>query len=182
MRSFRNHGIDLDFRQREAAGRWNYAMGELGFNYRLSDIHAALALSQLDKLDAWTARRREIARLYDQWLTPRRFAMPLGHRAAEEHASHLYVVRWQHEHCGIDRDAALRWLRTQGIGVNVHYLPVYLHPYYQKRLQLRAGICPVAEQAYTEIMSLPIFPNLGDEQVTEVVSKLDECQRWAKVA
>ncbi len=182
IRSFRNHGIDLDFRQRQIAGSWKYSMCELGFNYRLSDIHCALALSQLKKLDRWVERRQHLAKLYDERLASQRFAQPLERRSLSEHAMHLYVVRWNRAHCGVDRDAALAWLRGQGVGVNVHYLPVYLHPYYQKRLQLPAGLCPVAEKASTEILSLPIFPALSDLHVDEVVKKLEECQRWAKVA
>ena len=182
IRCFRNHGIDLDFRQRQIAGSWKYAMCELGFNYRLSDIHCALALSQLKKLDRWLERRKELAKRYDERLADQRFAQPLARRSLSEHAFHLYVVRWNRFQCGVDRDAALAWLRGQGIGVNVHYLPVYLHPYYEKRCHLTAGLCPVAEQASSEVLSLPIFPAMSDSQVDEVVGKLVECQRWAKVA
>lgn len=182
IRSFRNHGIDLDFRQRQVAGSWKYSMCELGFNYRLSDIHSALALSQLKKLDGWIARRRALAARYDDRLAGQRFALPIARPSPAEHALHLYVVRWNHSQCGVDRDAALAWLRGKGIGVNVHYLPVYLHPYYQKRLRLQPGLCPIAEHAANEILSLPIFPAMSDVQVDEVVGKLEECQRWARVA
>ncbi len=182
MRSFRNHGIDLDFRQRQLAGNWKYSMTELGFNYRLNDIQCALALSQLKKLDSWIERRQQLAKLYDARLAGHRFASPLARREINEHAFHLYVIRWQHERCGIGRDAALSWLQSQGIGVNVHYLPVYLHPFYQKRLKMTARLCPVAEQAYGEILSLPIFPAMTEQNVDDVVGKLVECQRWAKVA
>lgn len=182
MRSFRNHGIDLDFRQRQSAGNWKYAMLELGFNYRLNDLQSALAISQLKKLDGWIERRQQIAAWYDQQLEGQRFARPLGRRDCTEHGFHLYVVRWQQDLCGVGRDAALAWLRSQGIGVNVHYLPVYLHPYYQKRMHFAAGQCAIAEQAFSEILSLPIFPAMTEQTVHEVVGKLKECQRWAKIA
>lgn len=182
IRSFRNHGIDLDFRQRESAGSWRYSMNELGFNYRLNDLQAALALSQLSKLPDWTERRRQCAAWYDQRLADCPFAEPLARRKLTEHAFHLYVVRWRARRTGVDRDVALQWLRTNGIGVNVHYLPVYLHPYYQKRLRMHAGMCPVAERAAHEIMSLPIFPGLSDLQIDDVVGKLKDSQRWARVA
>ncbi len=182
MRSFRNHGIDLDFRQRQSGGSWKYSMTELGFNYRLNDIQCALALSQLKKLDSWIERRQQLAKSYDERLVDQRFATPLTRRSISEHAFHLYVIRWQYQQCGVGRDAALSWLRSQGIGVNVHYLPVYLHPFYQKRLKLAAGLCPIAEQAYGEILSLPIFPAMTEQNVDDVVGKLHECQRWAKHA
>ena len=182
IRNFRNHGIDLDFRQRQTAGTWQYAMIELGFNYRLSDIQCALALSQLNKLDAWIARRQELAAEYGRLLADARFAQPLTHSNPSEHAFHLYVIRWKGVECGVGRDAALGWLRRQGIGVNVHYLPVYLHPFYQKRLHVPAGTCPFAEQAYSEILSLPIFPAMDAQMVGFVVSKMEECQRWARAA
>jgi perosamine synthetase len=182
IKSFRNHGIDRDVRQRMKAGSWDYAMTELGFNYRLNDLQAALAISQLRKLDQWTARRRTIARRYDRLLAGCRFARPISRTKTDEHAFHLYVVRWQAEQCGMGRDAALRWLRRESIGVNIHYRPVYLHPYYQNRLQCPAGLCPIAEQAYGDIMSLPIFPAMTDEQVELVVEKMAACQQWAKIA
>jgi perosamine synthetase len=182
MRCFRNHGIDLDFRQRQASGRWKYSMRELGFNYRLSDIHAALALSQLNRLKAWTDRRQHLASWYENTLADVRFVQPLSRKSIAEHAYHLFVVRWKSAECGIDRDSALDWLRGRGIGVNVHYLPVYYHPYYQKRMRIPKGICPVSEQASEEIMSLPMFPDMADSDIDRVVDAMKECQRWAKTA
>jgi perosamine synthetase len=182
MRAFRNHGIDLDFRQRQSAGRWKYAMTELGFNYRLCDIQCALALSQLSKLDRWTERRQQLARRYDDQLDGWSFVRPLGRRNTSEHAFHLYVVRWDGAAIGMDRDAALTRLRERGIGVNVHYLPVYLHPFYQRRLKYSTGLCPVAEEAYGQILSLPIFPEMSEAMVDAVVAQLDQCQRRANVA
>jgi perosamine synthetase len=181
MRAFRNHGIDSDFRQREAAGRWKYAMTELGFNYRLSDLQCALARSQLKKLDQWIAARRHWARQYDLRLASLDFVQPLSRRATEEHAFHLYVVRWKESLVGVNRDAALAALRRLGIGANVHYLPVYLHPYYQG-LGYPEGLCPAAEHTYGEIISLPIFPGMTEALLDEVVNGLRGCANRSQAA
>jgi perosamine synthetase len=182
MRCFRNHGIDRDFRQRQASGSWKYAMRELGFNYRLSDIHAALALSQLNRLTTWTQRRQHLASLYDAQWSGRPYVRPLLRKSLTEHAFHLYVVRWIKAECGVDRDAAVDWLRQKGINVNVHYLPVYLHPFYQRRLRIPLGTCPVAEQASEEIISLPLFPDMLESDVGRVVEALEDCRRRARIA
>ncbi len=174
MRSFRNHGIDLDYREREQRATWRYAMNELGFNYRLCDIQCALALSQLSKLDQWTHRRNLLATRYREALVESgdEFARPLRVSDDVRHAYHLFVVRWNSGAASISRDVALQSLRQCGIGVNVHYCPVYLHPYYQRRLRYRAGICPHAERAAAEILSLPMFPAMTHADVDWVVDQL----------
>lgn len=165
MRTLRNHGIDQDFRQREQAGSWRYAMTMLGFNYRLPDMACALGESQLARLPGWLEARRELAGLYDRLLagTP---ARPLETAEDREHARHLYVVRVP------DRDAVFRAMRDQGIGVNVHYLPVHLHPFYRERFGLGPGLCPVAEAAAEEILTLPLFPAMTPDDVRRVVDAL----------
>ncbi|MBL8800127.1 MAG: UDP-4-amino-4,6-dideoxy-N-acetyl-beta-L-altrosamine transaminase [Planctomycetia bacterium] len=163
LRLFRNHGISTDHRQREAAGAWYYEMVELGYNYRLSDIHCALGLSQLAKLPRFLERRRAIARRYDAAFAGSTNLQPLARQDNVEHAYHLYVVRLP------ERDAAFATLRRQGIGVNVHYVPVHLHPFYRQRFGTAAGLCPVAEQAYRHILSLPIYPGLSDADQTRVL-------------
>lgn len=166
LRLFRNHGISTDHRQREAAGTWYYEMAELGYNYRLSDIHSALGLSQLRKLPRFLERRRAIARHYDAAFAGSNRVRPLARRDDVEHAYHLYVVRLS------NRDAAFAELRRQGIGVNVHYVPVHLHPFYRKRFGTVPGLCPIAEEAYRHIVSLPIFPNLRPEEQVRVIATL----------
>ena len=175
MRSFRNHGIDLDFRQREQRVSWQYAMNELGFNYRLNDIQCALAQSQLKKLAAWTARRNTLADYYRQRLAVAGVpAEPLRVPPNVVHAYHLFVVRWSPVQAGISRDQVFQSLRQNGIGVNVHYLPVYLHPYYQRQLRYRAGICPAAEAAAQEILSLPLFPAMRESDIDRVIEQLQQ--------
>lgn len=172
MRSFRNHGITTDHRQRAQQGAWFYEMVELGYNYRITDIQCALGFSQLKKLPRWIERRQEIAARYDAAFSAIDGIDGLSCQAGVSHAYHLYVVRIDREKTGCDRQAAFMRMREAGIGVNVHYVPVHYHPYYRQTLGTGAGDCPVAEAAYEEILSLPIYPGLTDEQVDEVVRAL----------
>jgi perosamine synthetase len=174
LRCFRNHGIDRDFRQRDRHGSWAYGMAELGFNYRLTDLQCALGLSQLRRLGAWIERRRELARRYDAALEDIPGVKPLAVRDPDQHAYHLYVVQVQLEPAAEARAAVFEALRSRDIGVNVHYLPVHLHPYYQRRLGTGPGLCPVAEAAYDRLLSLPIFPAMSGADVDRVVAALEE--------
>jgi perosamine synthetase len=167
LRLFRNHGISSDHRQREQAGSWYYEMTDLGYNYRLSDIHCALGLSQLARLSAWVERRRQIARRYDEAFASVPQIKPLAVRPDVGHAYHLYVIQLQGE--APARSQAYAALRSEGIGVNVHYLPVHLHPFYCRRFGSRPGLCPAAEAAYERILSLPIFPRMTDGDVEDVI-------------
>jgi perosamine synthetase len=169
LRLFRNHGISSDHRQRERAGSWFYEMVDLGYNYRLTDIQCALGMSQLRKLDASIARRRGIAAAYDSAFRHLRAVRPLAVRDAVEHAYHLYVVQFETELLEASRAEIFAALRAEGIGVNVHYIPVHLHPYYRERLQTRPGLCPVVEAAYERIVSLPMFPAMTDRDVEDVI-------------
>lgn len=121
MRAFRGHGITTTAAEREKMGGWYYEMVDLGYNYRITDIQCALGSSQLKKLDGWIAKRNSLAQLYDAAFAGSAIK-PLVHRCGSVHAYHLYVVR-------VDkRDERFKALRDAGIGVNVHYMPVYLHP------------------------------------------------------
>jgi len=166
VRRFRNHGVDTDQRQRAERGTFHYEMVDLGFNYRLSDIGCALGLSQLRKLPAWLARRNAIARAYDEAFASGPIR-PLERAPAIAHAYHLYVVR-----TGARRDALFRELRAADIGVNVHYMPVHMHAYYRRTLGTERGLCPVAEAAYDEVLSLPMYAGMTDDDVTHVVDRI----------
>lgn len=172
LRHFRNHGISSDCRQRERLGSWFYEMVELGYNYRLTDLQSALGLSQLRKLDRWLARRREIARRYDAALRDIPALRPLAVRPNVEHAYHLYVVQLELERLRASRAEVFAALRAEGIGVNVHYIPVYLHPYYRAHQGTTAGLCPHAEVAYERILSLPMFPRMSDQDVEDVIEAM----------
>jgi perosamine synthetase len=177
MRRFRNHGISVDSRTREERGTWYYEMVDLGYNYRLTDLQCALGLSQLRKLPRSLARRRAIAKRYDEALAEIPGVEPLGVSPDVLHAYHLYVVRIDFGETGMDRDTAYRMLRERGIGVNVHYIPVHLHPYYRERLGTSPGMCPVAEAAYDRILSLPMYPAMSDAQVARVSRSVAQVAR-----
>jgi perosamine synthetase len=169
MRRFRNHGFNRDHRQRAKAGSWYYEMTELGYNYRLTDFQSALGLGQLSKLDGWIARRRQIAADYDRAFADLPGVGPLATRLGASHARHLYVVRLDQELLGVGRGEVFAAMRARGIGVGVHYIPVHLHPFYRERYGTGPGDCPVAEAAYEELLSLPIFPAMTDRDVADVV-------------
>jgi len=174
MRLFRNHGITSDHRQRAAIGSWHYELTSLGYNYRLTDIQCALGLSQLAKLDGWTARRQQIAAMYDRRLAAVAGIRPVTTRDGIVHARHLYVIRVDRQSAGIDRAGLFAALRAAGIGTAVHYIPVHLHPFYRERFKTAPGLCPVAEAAYEEILSLPIFSAMADEDVERVIMAIKQ--------
>jgi perosamine synthetase len=172
MRRFRNHGIGSDHFQRSQNGSWFYDMAELGYNYRLTDIQCALGLSQLRRLPEWVARRRSIARRYDEALADLPIIRPQLVGKDVRHAYHLYVVRMDAARLNADRAKLFAALRAEGIGVNVHYLPVHLHSFYRARFGTGPGLCPRTEAAYEQILSLPIFPDMRDGDVEDVIEAL----------
>lgn len=172
MRLFRNHGISADYHQRREQGSWFYEIVDLGFNYRITDFQCALGISQLKKLPLWLTRRREIAARYDGAFAQTDKLRPVRVRNGVYHAYHLYVVSL--DTAGVSRSQAFNALRSKGIGVNVHYIPVHLHPFYRKRFSTGPGLCPVAESAYEKIISLPIFPALNNEHIDFVIEAVEE--------
>jgi len=169
VRVFRNHGITSDHRERERCGSWFYEMVDLGYNYRLPDINCALGLSQLKRLDQNVSRRRELAALYNKAFSKIEAVRPLTQKADRKSSWHLYVVKLDLSKIRATRKDVFSSLRDEGIGVNVHYIPVYWHPYYQK-LGYKKGLCPVAEKAYEEIVTLPLFYAMSDSDAARVVS------------
>lgn len=170
LRVFRNHGITTDHRQREQQGSFFYEMVELGFNYRLTDLQCALGTSQLRKLPQWVERRRHIARRYDRAFAKLAGVTPLETREDAEHAYHLYTILLDLDALTVDRATVFRALRAEGIGCNVHYIPVHLHPFYRDRFGTAAGLCPVAEDAYERLITLPIFPAMKKRDIDDVIA------------
>jgi perosamine synthetase len=171
---FRSHGM-----VREQAllhrdeGPWYMEMQEIGFNYRLTDVQCALGRSQLRKLPRFLERRRQIAARYDRDLAGAPgIALPVV-RPGVEPAWHLYVIRVQEARL---RRRAFEGLRARGIGVQVHYLPVYLHPYYEG-LGYKPGLCPNAEAFYQSAITLPIHPSMSDADVTRVIETVHDVAR-----
>ena len=167
--SFRSHGITRDpAKLLQNRGPWYYEQQSLGYNYRLTDFQAALGTSQLKKLPQFLQKRREIARQYTAafnglpgMITP--WQSPDG-----ESAWHLYVLRLDTERLNVGRDVIFQELWDRGIGVNVHYIPVYWHPYYQ-HLGFKKGICPIAEAVFESMITLPLYPGLSAEDVEYVI-------------
>lgn len=165
---FRNHGITSDHRDRESRGSWLYEMVELGYNYRLTDIQCALGMSQMTKLTGWLARRREIARAYNRsFAEVPEIECPVV-REDRDSAWHLYVIKLNLARLTVGRDEIFRALRAENIGVNVHYIPVPWHPYYQG-LGYAKGQWPVAEAAYERLLSLPVWPGMTDADIFDTV-------------
>lgn len=167
---FRNHGIvrDPSRLEKEPPAPWYYEMQSLGYNYRLTDFQAALGLSQLDKLDLFVKRRKEIAARYDEaFRHSEKVVVPRQEEGAES-SWHLYVIRLRLDRLEIGRDEVFRRLLEENIGVQLHYIPVYLHPYYQ-RLGYPEGLCPAAERMYGRILSLPLYPAMTDKDAEDVV-------------
>ncbi len=170
LRRFRNHGISSDARQRQSAGQWHYEMVLLGFNYRLPDIVCALGNQQLKKLDANLARRREIAARYTAAFQKIPAVIAPAVRRDVNPAWHLYPIRLDLEKLTADRGKVFRALRAENIGVNVHYIPAHLHPYYRERFGYEGGEFPVAENAYERLISLPMFHGMSDGDMEDVIS------------
>ena len=170
LRRFRNHGISSEARQRQESGQWFYEMVLLGFNYRLTDIACALGLSQLERLDANLARRREIAAQYAEAFQDLSAIMVPAVREGVVPAWHLYPVRLKLEMLAAGRGEIFRALRAENIGVNVHYIPVPQHPYYRERFksQSKEGY-PVAEDAYERLISLPMFHSMAARDVEDAI-------------
>ncbi|EAQ29445.1 DegT/DnrJ/EryC1/StrS aminotransferase [Erythrobacter sp. NAP1] len=168
MRLDRSHGItrDAEMLEEHDPGPWYYEQHRLGFNYRMTDINAALGLSQMDRLTDFITRRREIARTYDEGFADVPVATPWQHPDAHS-AWHLYVIRVAAE----KHRAVFSHLRDAGIGVNLHYIPVYLQPYY-RRLGFEHGLCPNAESYYAEAISIPMFPTITPDQQARVMDEV----------
>ncbi len=174
MRIFRNHGITTDHQERLARQTWEYQMICLGMNYRLTDFQCALGLSQLRKLQRWVMRRQTIASQYDNALATIPGIHPVLARSGVSHAYHLYVIQVEKEKFGVDRGTLFSLLREQGIGVQVHYIPVHLQPFYQNQFGTGPGLCPIAEAAYEKMLSLPIYPLLQDQEVDGIVNAIQK--------
>jgi perosamine synthetase len=171
LRRFRNHGISSEARQRQEAGQWFYEMVLLGFNYRLTEIACALGLSQLERLDANVARRREIAAYYDEAFRDLPAIVIPAVREDVNPAWHLYPIRLKLEMLAVGRGEIFQALRAENIGVNVHYIPVHQHPYYRERSKSKESY-PATEHAYERLISLPMFHSMTVQDVEDVIHAL----------
>jgi dTDP-4-amino-4,6-dideoxygalactose transaminase len=164
LRTFRSHGI----RKRPEHGGWYYEVDEIGFNYRLTDVQAALGWSQMDKLDEFIGRRQAIAARYDELLAGLPLELPPRAPAGFGHGYHLYAVRVPH------RRAVFDHLHAEGIAVQVHYVPIHHHPVYRGR-----GEYPATDRAYAGLLSLPMYPSLSGADQERVAVALADALRIA---
>lgn len=172
MNLHRSHGVtrDHNLMTHEPDGPWYYQQVELGYNYRMTELQAALGISQMERLDTFVARRHELAKRYDSLLQELPVSTPWQHPDSYS-GLHLYVLRLQPDKIGKTHRQVFEDLREQGIGVNLHYIPVHTHPYYQN-MGFRKGDYPKAERYYSEAISLPMYQGLTDEQQDEVIQAL----------
>lgn len=171
MELLRSHGITRDpkLMTKVADGSWYYQQIDLGFNYRMTELQAALGLSQMSRLDDFLIRRHTLARRYDEQLSGLALSIPWQHTDVYS-SFHLYVIRLSHKS---RRTQVFDNLREKGIGVNVHYIPVHLQPYYQS-MGFSEGDFPEAERYYSEAISLPLFPGMSEDEHTYVIRTLKE--------
>jgi len=171
-----SHGITRESQkmEEETHGPWFYQQIDLGFNYRLTDIHAALGYSQMKKLDTFVRRRYDVAVSYDELLYGLPLRLPHYKDSVCSSGLHLYVIRLQLDEISKTHRQVFEEMRSNGIGVNLHYIPVHMQPQY-KRMGFKTGDFPQAEKYYSEAISLPMFPDLKDSQIEKVVSTLKNC-------
>ena len=166
---FRSHGItrnsDLMI---ENQGPWYYEQIDLGYNYRLTDIQSALGLSQIKKLDDFILKRREIVNKYNEAFKDLKEIVTPFENEYSKSGHHIYVLLLNLDKLKCGRKEIFEALQAENIGVNVHYLPVYLHPYY-KKLGYKKGECPVAEDIYNRMITIPLFPSMSDKDIKDVI-------------
>ena len=172
MNLLRSHGVtrDQNLMTHEPDGPWYYQQVDLGFNYRMTELQAALGVSQMDRLDAFVARRHELAKRYDQLLADLPVTTPWQHPDSYS-GLHLYVIRLHLDNISRNHRQVFESLREQGIGVNLHYIPVHTQPYY-KDMGFSAEDFPEAMAYYREAISLPMFQGMADDHQDEVVQAL----------
>lgn len=178
LKLFKTHGItrDTEIMEKENPEPWYYEQLELGYNYRVTDFQCALGISQLKKLDDFIEKRREIVNIYNKAFAELE-GITIPYQLPYTYSSyHLYVIQLDLEKLSIGRRGVFEILREKGIGVNVHYIPVYYFPYY-KKLGYSKGICPKAERIYEGIITLPLYPRLQYDEIKYVIESVKEVIR-----
>jgi perosamine synthetase len=175
MRSMRLHGMNADaWKRYSLAGSWRYDVAEAGYKYNLTDLQAALGLTQLAKSLVMRKRRSEIVGRYERALRSLDAYETLACRSNIEHSWHLYVILIRPERLRIGRDEVISELKQRGIGTAVHFIPLHLHSYYQRRWGYGPGQFPVAEDYFNRCISLPLYPTMSDDDVESVIEALED--------
>ena len=174
LRVFRHHGIVKD---NPDIGPWHYEIQEPGYNFRITDFQCALGISQLKKLERFVARRREIAARYNEAFAEMEEIIIQPESADVKAAYHIYVIQIRTELLKVGRREIFEALRAENIGVNVHYVPVHLHPFYQREFGYKKDDYPKAERYYERAITLPIFPKMSDKDVEDVIGAVQKVTR-----
>lgn len=171
---FRTHGITKDRnRMINNEGPWYYEQIDLGYNYRITDLQCALGISQMSKIDKFLKRRRQIVKIYNEAFKDLKEIITPYEEDFSNSGWHIYVIRLKLDDLKVGRKEIFEALQKENIGVNVHYLPVYLHPYY-KNLGYKKGLCKEAEKAYESMITLPLFPKMSDKDVKDVIEAVNK--------
>ena len=177
----RSHGItrNVDIMENND-DPWYYEQIDLGYNYRMPDINAALGASQIKKLDSFIEKRKELATLYSSMLKGNQYVTLLEDTEGGFNSEHIYVIKLNLEKLNCTRREVFSALIKENIGVNVHYIPVYFHPYYRK-LGYKRGICPVCEEFYERIITLPLHVSMNRDDVISVIKALDKVFKYYSI-
>lgn len=178
---YRSHGMTRDQAQmtKESEGGWYYQMIDLGYNYRMTDMQAALLISQLEKLPMFSKRRKEIVARYNEAFSRIPELTLQQELEGSDSTRHLYILRIKPEKLRIDRRGFFDALAAENIMCNVHYIPIYLQPYYQE-MGYPKGLCPRAEKLYSEMMSLPLYYAMTDQDVEDVITAVQKIVDYYK--
>lgn len=170
MRILTLHGMSRDaWKRYSSTGSWYYEVIDSGYKYNMTDIQAALGIHQLRRLDGFIETRQTYAQMYDEAFSElEEIITPVKH-PDRSHAYHLYVIRLKEEALTIDRSQFIEELKAFNVGTSVHYIPVHLHPFYQKQFGYKRGDLPKTEEIYDSIVSLPLYPLMSREDVEYVI-------------
>jgi len=174
-RLLREHGMTRSALDREKTADWHYDVNEMGYNYRLNEVQAALGVSQLKRVEDGIKKRVEVARYYTRKLRRTNGAITPYEAKDRTHVYHLYVIKILKEKCGLTRDELFEKLSAKGIGLSVHYTPLHLLTFYKRIAGCTTGSFPNAEEVYSEVLSLPIFPTISRDQTDYVIRSIQDC-------